>query len=292
MAKEIDNLPERVGVKDAVRLNRDLWRKRDRHVAASSPVEIPHGLVKPVFERVIDKFGKYVTGRKTEDPIVGFSLMPESYFSWEGYYRPDYGKNQYSQMFCEFGTEWLTQSVFGRDPFRDNVYLPVLNRMVENGRFSTFEVVFLWGFLDAVKNKRVSYNSVTEMFARLILKGDKKMIEELRVGERDGYSVGYSEVLESLVREEEPFMEVLALNKEMIAQLRSKLFYGQTRLQWTRLKRGVVGQSIIPGVINTVAVPPSPLIIAHEYIHFLSFHQKDVAGVPIRGYKLASTIIK
>ncbi len=275
---EYSELPREVDLKTAFELNQRLWRQRDNFLSVSSPVEVPEKLVGNVFDMVQEKFDSYIPDdfHRTERPLVGYSLLPEIPILLNaGYYRADFGGNCRMALFEEFATDWLANVVFGTPPYEMNAYGRKVDARIGGRKHPpfNFEDELLATIVNGFKERKLSEEDITHLFAGILIGGSENITN------RPGTSTSVvGESLETVDLELDGAMSLFLL--------KSGLFIKVSEHQFQKARAGLVGSVSFPGVINLSGLKPRPNYLAHEYIHFLSFHEKCKGGVPITGYKL------
>lgn len=288
---EYSELPDSVGLYDAIDLNQRLWRSRDRLLSASSPMEVPGKMIQKTLDKVRDRYAEYILPYyKTHNPIVGFSVLPEMLFSWDkGYYLPDFGKVRPLKIFMEFGTEWLANEAIGKDPLTNNHYLPELVDTLDATDKNSKVYQFLWGILGLIALKNEPRETITDLFARSLIEGDAAMLEKLGVEFSDGQIATYSDAILEL-RTDEDFSEKarsLTFDNSIQKAIVKPVFFAVSTLQQIRdSRRSVRGVTSVPGIVNLAGFKQPEGVLAHEFIHSLGYGEKTWGGIPINGYKI------
>ncbi len=282
-------LPAQVGLRKAIELNQQI-RRSEGPISLTPSVEVPEEFTKPVFEKVLERFESYINPDHLERfPLVTNSRLAEIPMSWKyGYYRPDLGDFEPMRLFMEFGTEWLAQVAFERDPYGENSYLGAVNDQIRRKDFSSAENLLLIGFINAVADGSISKDAMTDIFAKILLRGDTGPIENAKLVMPDGSEVELDIFKKDLRKKQFPdSLKIAKNNMPMINSLaeplvKAAVYAGQI---YYRLRK-VGGGVSVPGIINLSVKTPYGVELAHEYIHTLEYHEKDFAGVPIDGYIL------
>jgi hypothetical protein len=216
--------------------------------------------------------------------------MPISWNS--GYYIPKFEKNLGMRLFGEFGTDWLTNVVCGGDPYSDNRYLPAVRSAI-NVDPNAPENIFLTAMLSSLRNGSLGMSEVTHLFAKGLLSEDLDYLNGSYVETPEGKTIGFREMVGKL---EDFDLEKLLTKLEMPNSV-SKFFIRPifslvgSFVQIRQSLNTTEGQTAFPGVLNICGmggIHNPEHVLAHEYIHLLSFHEKSChAGVPINGYRLS-----
>ncbi len=263
-------LPKQVDLARAIELNQKIWRRRDSASQISPTIEISGKFTKPIFDRVLDKFGSYILEdiHKIVRPLVGYSAIPEiTTPRGSRYYFPDIGKMRPMGLFVEFGTDWLAKVAYGQDPLRQNFYLGNVNARIGKIDTGSFEDQLLGSLLNAVKSGSIPKRNLTNVFARILISGDLPLFKELGVEFSDGTTETYGSEMSKLKVQDD-------FTKTVRDMELSRSFSRDT------------GQTFYPGVITMSGPAQKPVFLAHEYIHSLSFHEDSWVGIPIKRYKL------
>lgn len=293
---EFLELPLKTDLENAVRLNKEIWKRRDKFLAISSSVEIPSKYTKPVFNRIFDKFADYIKMDRSDfKPVTGYSLLPEIRRGWNyGFYNADYGNYRPLRAFEEFSTDWLAQSTYGRDPLMKNIYLRSVIMHLLDGNLPDAEHLLLNGLFRSIKNKKVSRDDMTKTFASLHFSGSTKLLDELVPEFTNGERKNYAECLEDSM-DKEKYADVIKLQKIKFKHfepiLKSLFFVANSGYQIFESGKGTLGLIVCPGVINLSGVISSDFMLAHEGIHLLGYHKYKNVGIPIRGYIMGMGIV-
>lgn len=288
-------LPQEVDLKTAFELNQQLWRRRDNFLSVSPPIEVPERLIRHVFDMVQEKFASYILDdfHKNKRPLVGFSLLPEIPIPWDyGYYYANFGKNRRMEVFEEFATEWLANVACGHHPYRNNSYLKEVNSCIEkrNPSIFNFEDELLAAIVNGIEEKTVPENRLTDMFAKILIAGDKKIGVKLSNGETVTYD---SEISKMKVQEDAVETVEIEIDGPLsMAKLRLSVFTKSSIRQVQKALKRVTGTTSFPGVINLNGRVQLSKSLVHEYIHTLSYHENNKGGIPIKGYKLGGVVLK
>lgn len=284
-------LPQKANLQTATMLNQQIWRKRDKLLSASVPIEVSERFTKSVFDRVSDKLGKYINSDNlTKRPLVGYSIMPEISLGWNyGYYYPDLGKVR-PTLFEEFSVDWLTCVTYDKDPLKQNVYLNRVyslnrNKVKEGSR----EDLLVQIVINSTKGK-ISQEKLTKTFANFLLKNDMTELDNLAKKITDGKIENYASCLATEKSKARiGFSNFNFKSRLDMTLLKPVAFTVASILQFSRMLMGHCGTVNFPGIINLSGIVNEETL-AHEYIHILSFHENRCNGIPIKSYILGRGI--
>lgn len=296
---EYSEFPEEVDLATAITLNKILWRTRDKSFSRIPAIEMPDEVAEPVFEEVTKRYLGYVDEIHIKHlPAVGYSPFPDSVVSWgHADYRPDYGKRKRMALFDEFGTDWLANVVFGKDPLEQNCYLGRVVARIKKIDYFSAEDMLLAGIIASLSSNSISKEEITELFAKVLIGGDATGVRGMTAELPDGTKVDYSDkfFIEEEGEDDRQQIPTMELSSEeamrILKPIAQALSFGA---QVYLSRRNWQGLAVMPGIINVRGAKPSDVdrvTLAHEFIHELGLHENNFNGMPIKGYKLMGGVV-
>lgn len=263
-------LPEKVDLSSARVLNQNLWRGRDRSTIITSPVEIPEGRSRPVFDQLVKIVRRLVgDGYEPDMPLVGYSILPEDPSECGVFYAPDvYGIGSVN-LLEEFATDWLAKAIYGTDPYKDNAYTKRISRRLARCDFSLPEDKLLYALISSIGSGDLRKAELTEAFAVASLAGRLDVLEFMDMQFPDGTRKSFASGLR----------DCWAYQGNANFESRLTTFADRVILGFSR-----GGQVSMPGVVNLSGTWPEKVRLAHEFIHELNFHDNFWHFTPHNGY--------